>query len=96
MTRRVARAAGKTRADDHDLRCSRFNCCIELCSTWWNKGDVVLLLIEEWQPAFSVQIGDNRTDEDVFRVLSWRGVGIKVGNPESSTAAQGSSHIANR
>lgn len=76
-------------AAGHGLRCSRFNGGIELCSTEWNKGDVVLLLIEEWQPALSVYIGDNTTDEDVFRVLSGRGVGIKVGNPESSTAAQG-------
>jgi len=34
-------------------------------------------------------VGDDETDEDAFRVLLGRGIGIKVGNPDELSAATG-------
>lgn len=76
-------------ASSRNLRCRRFSGGIEIVAGGWNKGDVVLRLIEEAAAEFNVYIGDDTTDEDVFRSLPGYGVGIRVGNPEKSSMAAG-------
>jgi len=58
----------------------------------WNKGKALLWLLKvtgpEQQEIFPVYIGDDLTDEDAFRVLPQRGIGIVVSEqPQATTAA---------
>jgi trehalose-phosphatase len=58
----------------------------------WNKGKAVLWLLEalevERGKALPIYIGDDRTDEDAFRALEKRGVGILVSeHPQATTAS---------
>ena len=58
----------------------------------WNKGRAVVWLLETLgldQPeVLPLYIGDDRTDEDAFRVLAHRGIGIVVGEQPRPTAAR--------
>jgi trehalose 6-phosphate phosphatase len=57
----------------------------------WDKGKAVLWLLEtlevERGKALPIYIGDDRTDEDAFRALEKRGVGILVSEHSQTTAA---------
>jgi alpha,alpha-trehalase len=57
----------------------------------WDKGKAVLWLLEtlglERPNARPIYIGDDRTDEDAFRALEKRGVGILVSEEPKPTAA---------
>jgi len=55
----------------------------------WDKGHAVLWLIEtlKLEDALPVYIGDDVTDEDAFRALARRGVGIAVQEAPRPTAA---------
>ncbi len=72
------------------LECRKFDGGIEIRATGRNKGDVLAELLAELKPdTFSVFIGDDDTDEDAFRAIRGRGIGIKVGNPDTFSAADG-------
>ena len=80
-------------AADHDLECRRFNGGIELRLLNIDKGTVLEQMLDGRPPdAFSVYIGDDETDEDAFRAIRGRGVGIRVGDPNQPTEADG--HLA--
>jgi trehalose-phosphatase len=57
----------------------------------WDKGKAVLWLLEKLElerpNAYPIYIGDDRTDEDAFRALEQRGVGILVSEEPRPTAA---------
>ncbi len=55
----------------------------------WDKGKAVLWLLEHLglERANPIYIGDDRTDEDAFRALEHRGVGILVSEEPRATAA---------
>jgi trehalose-phosphatase len=57
----------------------------------WDKGKAVLWLLEklglEHPNARPIYIGDDRTDEDAFRALEQRGIGILVSEEPRPTAA---------
>ena len=55
----------------------------------WDKGRAVLALLDALglAEAVPVYIGDDETDEDAFRALRGRGVGIRVMDPPAETAA---------
>ena len=58
----------------------------------WDKGKAVLWLLEnqglERATVRPIYIGDDRTDEDAFRALGQRGVGILVSEQPRPTAAR--------
>jgi len=56
----------------------------------WNKGRAVLLVAERLNvPAEGVlYIGDDVTDEDAFRAIAGKGIGILVHETDRATAAQ--------
>ena len=63
---------------------------IELRAPYLDKGSAVRSLLA-LSPAgtFAVYIGDDHTDDDAFRVVRERGLGIRVGNDAGPTAAEG-------
>jgi len=67
--------------------CSRLNLqivpgnkVVEIKSPEFTKGSEVLRLLDQKDYDFILAIGDDTTDEDMFRVLPPGGVSIKVGN----------------
>jgi trehalose 6-phosphate synthase/phosphatase len=50
-----------------------------------DKGATALNMVKQWNPDFVLCIGDDTTDEDMFRALSDKGYTIKVGR--GNTAA---------
>jgi trehalose-phosphatase len=68
----------------------RFNGGVEIRVRGRDKGSVVRELLAMAPPdTLAVYIGDDDTDEDAFRALPDGGIGIKVGNTEAATAAEG-------
>ena len=57
-----------------------------LPATGWNKGSAVLALLGASR-RLPLYLGDDRTDEDAFRAIRSRGVGILVAEQERETAA---------
>lgn len=57
----------------------------------WNKGKAVLHLLKmldlDTDDVVPLYIGDDITDEDAFRALAGRGIGIIVGNPDDPEVA---------
>lgn len=54
-----------------------------------DKGSAVRDILSTLPPGvFSIYLGDERTDEDAFRALSGRGLGIRVGLAERPSHAQ--------
>ncbi len=59
------------------------NKVIEVRVAGIDKGAAALKLLEEAQYDFVMAVGDDKTDEDMFRALNDRGVTIKVGRGQS-------------
>jgi trehalose-phosphatase len=57
----------------------------------YDKGKALLWLLERLEMATGtyvpVYIGDDVTDEDAFRAIAGRGVGVRVGDPHDVTSA---------
>lgn len=57
----------------------------------WDKGRAVLALLDALGLAGAetvpLYVGDDETDEDAFRALAGRGIGVRVMDPPSATAA---------
>jgi alpha,alpha-trehalase len=57
----------------------------------WDKGRAVLWLLEalalDRPDVVPIYVGDDETDEDAFRAIAGRGIGIRVGGPSEPTAA---------
>ena len=52
----------------------------------WDKGDAALYLTRKFPASLPIVIGDDATDEDMFRALKHRGVTIRVGRSKHSSA----------
>jgi trehalose 6-phosphate phosphatase len=88
---KVAQAVNKVAADHGDLRRIDNKKIYELQPNIdWNKGKAVLWLLQapELEGVFPIYIGDDLTDEDVFRALKERGAGIVVNKQPPLTAAR--------
>lgn len=55
-------------------------------SVTWGKGDTALYLTKRFRNALPIAIGDDRVDEDMFRVVKKKGITIRVGHLKSSHA----------
>src|SRR4029078_7764656 len=91
-TSKVARAVDEVAAKHRELRRINGKKVYELLPDIdWNKGKAVLWLLDtlelERGKAFPIFIGDDRHDEDAFRALEERGVGILVSEQPQVTAA---------
>ncbi|MGH3848154.1 MAG: trehalose-phosphatase, partial [Pseudonocardiaceae bacterium] len=57
----------------------------------WNKGKAVLYLLRmldlDADDVAALYLGDDITDEDAFRALAGRGIGIIVGHPDDPEVA---------
>jgi trehalose 6-phosphate phosphatase len=89
---RVERGVGEIAARHRELRRIDGKKVYELLPEIdWNKGKAVLWLLEhlglERPDARPIYIGDDRTDEDAFRALEQRGIGILVSEEPKPTAA---------
>lgn len=77
-------------SSEFSLETRGFNGGVEVLAKGCNKGDAVEgLLREEPEGAFCVYIGDDTTDEDVFKRIQTKGIGIRVGDPSLPSAARG-------
>jgi len=91
---KVERAVGEVTAGHRELRRIDGKKVYELLPAIdWDKGKAVIWLLETLglesrsggiRPIY---IGDDRTDEDAFRALEERGIGILVSEQSQSTAA---------
>lgn len=89
---RVARAVDTVAVKHSELRTIHGKKVYELLPDIdWNKGKAVLWLLKtvelERGKVLPIYIGDDLTDEDAFRVLENRGVGILVSENPQATAA---------
>ncbi len=53
----------------------------------WNKGEALRYLLDRLKGPFPVVVGDDKTDEDMFREINGRGVAIRVGRARFSAAS---------
>ena len=89
---KLERAVSEVVAQHRELRRMEGKKVYELLPcTDWDKGKAVLWLLErlglERAGVRPIYIGDDRTDEDAFRALQQRGVGIVVSEEPRATAA---------
>ena len=87
----VREAVARARARHPALRVTTGKKVLELQpDVDWDKGRAVLWLIETLglEDALPVYVGDDVTDEDAFRALAHRGVGIAVHDRPQATAAR--------
>jgi trehalose-phosphatase len=72
------------------LEVRNFNGGVELRVRGRDKGIAITEILAELPPSdLVVYIGDDDTDEDAFKALPPHGIGIKVGNLDTPTAARG-------
>ncbi len=77
-------------AAKYGLALRDFNGGVELRVTGVDKGTALLeMLRSEPDDCLIVYIGDDDTDEDAFKVVQGRGIGIRVGSYGMRTAASG-------
>ena len=75
-------------AADQRFELRRFDGGIELRCTGRSKGDVMReLLVELPRGATAAYLGDDETDEDAFRTIAGRGLGVLVAEGPRRTAA---------
>jgi len=89
---KVKQAVGEVASRHRELRKMRGKKVQELQPDIdWNKGRALVWLLEtlgfDGRNVFPIYIGDDRTDEDAFRALASRGVGILVSEEPQYTAA---------
>jgi trehalose 6-phosphate phosphatase len=89
---RVARAVDAVAAKHHELRRMDGKKVYELLPRIeWDKGKAVMWLLDtlglDQANVLPIYIGDDRTDEDAFRALKGRGVGILVSDELQPTSA---------
>ena len=52
----------------------------------WDKGKALSHLMKKLGYPYPVVIGDDRTDEDMFKIVQKRGLGVRIGFRKSSSA----------
>lgn len=55
-------------------------------SAQWDKGEAAKHLLKRFPGALPVAFGDDSTDEDMFRAMKSKGITVRVGRSQNSTA----------
>lgn len=72
------------------LEVRKFNGGVEIRAIGWNKGRALAEIEEAMRPPVTcVFVGDDDTDEDAFERIRDTGFGIRVGPPDTPSAARG-------
>lgn len=71
----------------------RGSCVVEVRPRGIDKGAAVRRASEEHRGAMLVAVGDDRTDEDMFRALPEGGIGIHVGGGETLASERLADHV---
>jgi trehalose 6-phosphate synthase/phosphatase len=79
-----------------DIQVLEGNKVIEIRSTGVNKGTAALEWLSGWSPDFLLAIGDDWTDEDMFRALPETAFSVRVGLSATAARYYLSSHAAVR
>jgi trehalose-phosphatase len=53
----------------------------------WGKGDAVRMIKDRLPHTYTIVLGDDETDEDMFRVIGKSGLSIRIGRPRTSHAS---------
>lgn len=90
---KIKEFVGKVVADNDALRLMNGKMVFEILPAIdWNKGKAVRWIMKalnlSWEEHTVFYFGDDTTDEDAFRAVSSRGVGILVSEKEKQSAAQ--------
>ena len=90
---RVEAAVERVAADFPGLRRTTGKMVLELRPAIdWDKGKALLWLLERLQAAggtyIPAYIGDDDTDEDAFRAIAGRGIGVRIGDPQEPSVAE--------
>ncbi|MBN2091358.1 trehalose-phosphatase [candidate division KSB1 bacterium] len=76
-------------ADEANLLLKNFDGGLELRVPGMNKGDVVKILLDEsGNETLAAYLGDDLTDEDAFRAIKGKGLGILIRKVYRSTEAE--------
>lgn len=54
--------------------------------TPWDKGEAASYILKKFSRSIPIVVGDDRTDEDMFRALKSRGITVRVGYRKNSHA----------
>jgi trehalose 6-phosphate phosphatase len=74
--------------EEYPLRLLQFDGGIEIRVSEWSKGTAVETILKEVGPGAAIAyLGDDTTDEDAFRVLKGKGLGVLVREEERATEA---------
>ncbi len=79
-----------------DFTVLRGACVVEVRPRGVHKGTAVRAVCEEHPEALVVAIGDDHTDEDMFRALPAGGIGVHVGGGETLASVRVADHAAVR
>jgi trehalose 6-phosphate synthase/phosphatase len=69
-----------------DLQVLEGNKVVEIKNAGINKGTAAARWLAQYQPAFTLALGDDRTDEDTFRALPEEAYSVRVGTGARSLA----------
>ena len=74
--------------EEYPLRLLEFDGGIEIRVSEWSKGTAVETILKEVGPGAAIAyLGDDTTDEDAFRALKGKGLGVLVREEERATEA---------
>jgi trehalose 6-phosphate phosphatase len=74
--------------EEYPLRLLEFDGGIEIRVSEWSKGTAVETIMKEVAPGVAIAyLGDDTTDEDAFRALKGKGLGVLVREEERATEA---------
>lgn len=69
------------------------NKVVEIKPAAMNKGKIALRLQQKFQPVYTIAVGDDQTDEYIFKALQQKATTIKVGSGQTFAQYSVASHV---